>query len=127
MSLTVPKIVYPAGAATHNFTFVYPPRHPGDPYMATRHDNVASSGAVEIVYERTDIFLVVYMENVKEGTDLDNWKAFMADALTGILFSYYPDSTNSAHLDCVLAETEFRPKRKSLAMYEFTTTFRVLA
>lgn len=121
MSLQVPKIVYPGG----NFTFVYPPRlQPFKTYQAVRHDNVASSGDVEKIFERIDEFLIVNMEFVKAGSDVAAWDTFIRVALAGDSFDYYPDSTLSNFSTYTLEDVDWNPAFKQLGMYTFSLKFR---
>ena len=124
MALALPKIVYPrGGGATLNF--VYPPRKvPFRAYETVRHDNVASSGVRETVYERTDKFFEFEMEYVKLGTDVGAWDSFVQSALQGIAFDYYPDATLGSLTTYVLEDTTWHPGYKQLGMYSFTMRFR---
>jgi hypothetical protein len=84
-----PKIVY--NSVTLNFS--YPPRQvPNYDKETVRHINVASSGKVEQVYERTDAFLEIAVEDIPD-PDAAAWSAFLDWANQGLTFNYYPDAS----------------------------------
>lgn len=122
--LTVPKIVFPSGGGT-TLTLQYPPKNlPYKTYDAVRHDNVASSGAVERIYERRDEFLNIFMEYVKTGADVAGWDAFLQYALAGGSFDYYPDSTSGSSDIYILTDTTWNAAFKQLGMYTFSMKLR---
>lgn len=124
MTLTVPKIVYPSGGGT-TLTFAFPPRNlPYKTYEAVRHDNVASSGAVERIYERRDEFLPIFMEYVRIGSDVAAWDTFVQYALAGGSFDYYPDSTVGTSDVYILADTNWNAAFKQLGMHTFSLKLR---
>src|SRR5438876_3595722 len=129
---SLPKIVYPSGGA-NTLQFAYWPRFYTGGYRTTRHDNVASSGVQERIWERTDVVLMFSMEYVKgtlpypgTGSDLLNWDAFVQYALKGGAFDYYPDpiGTPTDIRTCFLEHTNYEPKWKSLGMITFDMVFR---
>jgi hypothetical protein len=126
-NLPLPKILYPSGASPGTtFTFVYPPREvPYKDYSVVRHDNIASSGVRESIFERMDEFLTFTMEYAKLGSDIQAWDAFIIWALQGAAFDYYPDSTVAGtHTAYVLEDTTWTPAYKQLGMYTFNVRFR---
>lgn len=92
-----PKIVYPSSVlfppTPTTLNFKYQPRHVQFfSYEAVRHDNRASSGVQEVIYERTDEFFNADMEYVTTSdSDVANWQTFLQSAIQGIPFDYYPD------------------------------------
>jgi hypothetical protein len=62
-----------------------------------RHKNIASSGALEVVFEHTDEFLPFDVEVVQSGADVAGWKTFVAWAEQGGLFAYYPDNSQTSY------------------------------
>lgn len=119
-----PKIVYPSGGGT-TLTFVFPARLvPAKNYSAVRHDNVASSGVVERIYETRHEFLTFTMEYVKIGADVTAWDTFIQSALQGVLFDYYPDAALGAFTTYALEHTDWTAAYKSLGMYDFSLMFR---
>src|SRR3954463_10092771 len=124
MALTVPKIVFPSGGGT-TLTLQYPQKNlPYKTYEAVRHDNVASSGAVERIYERRDEYLNIFMEYVKTGSDVAAWDAFIQYALAGGSFDYYPDSTVGTSDIYILTDTTWSAAFKQLGMYTFSMKLR---
>lgn len=87
--MSYPKIIY--NSVTLNFT--YPPRQvPNYDKETTRHINVASSGVTEQIYERTDTFLEIAIEDIPDA-DAAAWAAFLDWAAQGLTFDYYPDAS----------------------------------
>jgi hypothetical protein len=77
----------------YNSTTFSPARVAGlKPHWAGRmHDNLATSGAArERVVEALDILIEFIAGHMIEGSDLVNWAAFMAWALPGNAFRFYP-------------------------------------
>jgi hypothetical protein len=104
--------------------FVYRPRKV--PYFdleAVRHDNTASSGVREVVWERTDTFLNFDMEWVVNGTDVQAWLAFEQSALQGIPFDYYPDATLTAFTTYYVEDKKVTGAYKSPGYYAFKHRF----
>jgi len=89
-------------------TFRYPPRFkPSYADESIRHDNVASSGVKEVIYERTDDFIEFDMEWIL-AADRSAWQAFLAYALQGGAFDFYPDATDSDFDPYVLENMDAR-------------------
>lgn len=120
------KIVYtPAGGTEQTLNFVSPPaRQPALWNGAVRHDNVSTSGVRESVLERVDRFLEINLEWIRSGTDLANWQAFLGYALTGGVFSYYPDASIESFINSLLEDTETRIEFKAPGVYSLTLKFR---
>lgn len=113
-------------AQAQTFTFLYPPRKlPYTDIQAIRHDNIASSGVIEKIYERTDEFLTFEMEYAKAGADIASWDSFIRAVVQGSAFDYYPDSTLSAHSSYTLEQTNWTANYKQLGMYSFQMRFRL--
>jgi len=123
--MAYPKIVYDPGTGPTTLNFLRPPRTvPAYEYIATRHDNVASSGVRESIIERVDQFLEFTMEHVALGSDVAAWSAFMTYALRGGQFSYYPDSSQSAFTNYGLEDTDWKAEYKYAGQYTFKAKFR---
>jgi hypothetical protein len=122
--MAYPKIVWPVGGS-NTLQFRYPPRSvPAYFSVATRHDNVASSGVRESILERVDNFLELDMQFVLSGADIQAWNSFMQYALTGSSFSYYPDSSQSAFTNYWLEDTSWNAAYKAAGIYTFKLKFR---
>ena len=120
-----PKIVYDTGTGPVTLNFLRQPRRvPAYDFVATRHDNVASSGVREAITERVDQFLELDMEYVAAGADVTAWAAFMSYALHGGPFSYYPDSSLSSFTNYWLEETDWLADFKQAGQYTFKLKFR---
>lgn len=114
-----------ATGTTQSFTFKYPARQvPGFNYKAVRHDNIASSGVKEAVFERVDKFTTVNMEFVASGSDLTNWQLFIDYAIQGGAFSFFPDSDSSTFTNYTLEDQDWNAAYKSPGIYTFKLTFR---
>lgn len=105
--------------------FQYPPRRvPAYLFEAVRHDNIAGSGVRETITERIDQFLTLEMEWVLSGSDVSAWSAFMAYALSGGQFNYYPDGAQSAFTSYWLEDTHSSAQFKSPGKYTLSMKFR---
>ncbi len=121
--MAFPKIIY--GSAGSVLQFQRPPRKiPAYIMDAVRHDNVASSGVREAILERIDNFLEFEMEWVAIGTDVANWQAFIAYALQGGQFSYYPDASQSNFTNYWLEDHSWDAAYKTPGQYTFKLKFR---
>ncbi len=95
---SLPMIVYPSAvtglqpASTSPLFFRRPPRFV--PYFVlegVRHDNRASSGVQEVIWERTDSFFEGEMEYVAlDSRDVIDWQTFLKVAVQGVPFDYSP-------------------------------------
>ena len=120
-----PCIVYPVTGGTVTLNFLRPPRRvPAYSQVALRHDNVASSGVRESVLERIDNYLDLDMEWVGQGTDAIAWAQFMAYALQGGPFTYYPDSSQLPFTNYWLEDTNWTAAYKAPGQYSFHLKFR---
>jgi hypothetical protein len=118
MSSIVPKIVWPAGGG-NTLLFDYPPVNvPYDDRASIRHDNAASSGVREFIYERTDVFLDLEIANMLLATAA-TWDSFIQSAEQGIPFDYYPDHMSGTHDTYTLEGTTWKPEFKYLATFTF--------
>jgi hypothetical protein len=94
------KIIYPSSVLSPTYpvtlTFQFPARKQTFwDVNFVRHDNVASSGVRETVYERRDAFLEFDMPYIASGYDAAGWQDFLESAGQGIPFDFYPDSSDS--------------------------------
>ncbi|MGH9356209.1 MAG: hypothetical protein ACRD10_08780 [Terriglobia bacterium] len=120
-----PRIIYDAGTGPMTLAFTYPPRNVAAyNSVATRHDNVASSGVRESVLERIDNFLEIEMQTVLLGADVAAWNGFMRYALTGGIFAYYADGSQNASTNYWLDQTTWNAAYKAPGLYSFKLKFR---
>ncbi len=120
-----PKIVYDPGTGPQTLTFLRQPRRvPAYYAAAVRHDNVASSGVRESVFERADNFLDFEMEWVGIGADVQAWNSFVQYAIKGGQFSYYPDFSSTAFTNYWLEDASWKPDYKAPGQYMFKMKFR---
>jgi hypothetical protein len=123
--MAYPQIIYDPGTGPVTLQFQRPPRKvPAYEFKATRHDNIASSGARESVLERIDTFLTFEMEWVALGGDVQAWSAFMLYALTGGQFAYYPDASQQQYTNYWLEDSNWSADYKSPSQYTFKLKFR---
>ena len=121
--MAFPKIIY--GSPSTTLQFALPPRKVPAYFMdAVRHDNIASSGVREAMLERIDNFLELEMEWVAIGSDVAAWQAFMAWALAGNQFSYYPDPSQSSFTQYWLEDTTWTAAYRAPGQYTFKLKFR---
>ena len=104
MPFIIPQIVYPASAPTTFFSPTYPPvEKPGtDDLNTIRADSVTLSGRKQTLWFRTDTFKHLMMKSVPQSEIVSLWQPFMAYALQGGSFLYYPDVTQTAFDEWVL-------------------------
>lgn len=120
-----PKIVYYSGSNPVTLQFAYPPRNVAAyNSVATRHDNIASSGVRESILERVDNFLEIEMQTVLSGADVAAWNGFMQYALQGGQFAYYPDASLGSLVNYWLEGTTWKPAYKAPGLYSFKLKFR---
>lgn len=120
-----PQIAYDPGTGPVTLAFTYPPRNvTACNAVATRRDNIASSGVRESILERIDNFIEFEMQAVLVGADVSAWNSFMQFALTGGQFAYYPDSSLSAFTNYWLEGTTWNAAYKSPGLYSFKLKFR---
>ncbi len=125
--MAFPKIVYNPGTGATTLQFLRPARKvPAYFQMAARHDNIASAGVREAVLERIDNFLELEMEWVGPGGDVNAWQSFMAYALQGGSFQYYPDASQSAFNTWWLEDTNWTAAYKAPGQYTFKMKFRLV-
>lgn len=134
----VPQINYNPGSGANVFNFQRGPQNFIAEDMVTRHDNLATIGLRESVYERTDILISFTMPGLllASGGDFADWKNFYSWALQGGLFIFAPNtdvtyapspwSGSLFYFDCVLEDTGFKPKRVGLGRYSLDCKFRVV-
>jgi hypothetical protein len=119
--MLLPKIIY----NSTTLTFSYPPvQKPGTPELETsREDSITLTGVKQSIHVRTDTFFTLQMDSVPQA-DLTNWAAFMAWALQGNSFDYYPDATSGTHTAYTLEDTDWLPKRAFFGYVKFSLRFR---
>ena len=124
--MAYPKIVYtPVGGTEQTLNFTSAPRQqPGYSKSAVRHDNISTSGVRESVLERIDTFLELSVEYIQAGNDLAGWSAFLDFALTGASFTYYPDASQSAFINCLLEDTGETVAYMAPGVYSVKVKFR---
>ncbi len=123
--MAYPQITYYSGSTLVTLPFTYPPRNVAAyNSVATRHDNISSSGVRESILERIDNFLEIEMETVLSGADVQNWNEFMQYALQGNQFSYYPDASLGSYVNYWLEDTTWNAAYKAAGLYSFKLKFR---
>jgi hypothetical protein len=114
-----------AETAANVLPFKYPPRNlPAFDYAAVRHDNIATSGIREAIFERRDRMFGFDMPFTALGSDVGLWSRFFDYALQGFPFSFYPDSTLNARIVYWLESTTWTAAYKQIGMTSFKTVFR---
>lgn len=123
--MAYPAITYYSGSTLVRLTFTYPPRNVAAyNSVATRHDNISSSGVRESILERIDNFLEIEMQTVLTPADVANWNALMQYALQGGQFSFYPDASQTAFTNYWLEDTTWKAGYKAPGIYSFKLKFR---
>ncbi len=127
--MSYPKIAYfpLAGGTVQTLTFARPPRNVAAyNRVATRHDNVSTAGAKEVLVERVDNFLELTFEYVEAGGEMAAWAAFMSEALRGVQFNYFPDAAQPAYTTYTLEDTDWKAEYKAPTLYTFKVLFRAV-
>lgn len=102
-------------------SFLRQPRKvPGFSLTGIRHDNRATSGVQEVVYERTDDTLNFDMEYIAVGSDIAAWETFIESAISGVPFDYYPDATLTPYVSC------FMDNKEVAADYRFPGQYKIM-
>lgn len=121
-----PKIVYDAGAGPVTLQCVDGPKDFHCYYKSRVHDNVATSGYRERVFEHSDMLISFTMPAMTVGDALPAWNAFMTWALQGGTFNFYPNSQLADYYHCVVEGDGFDPVRVGPGRYSATFTFRIV-
>jgi len=124
--MAVPKIIYNAGAGNVTVTFSRGPQGFQAWPKAVGHTNVATSGLTESVQERVEIHVSFNMQHVRIDDDYVAWSAFIAWALPGGQFKFYPDSTQATYYNCVMEGDEAQFPWKAPRVYSGAFHFRIL-
>lgn len=123
--MAFPKLTWPASTEANSFTFKYPPRRQSSIIQkATRHDNTSSYGIRESIFERSETFTNIEMDNVLSGADIANWQTFLAFALQGSQFNFYADASLGSKTAYTLEGTDFDAAWKAPGLYAFKLVFR---
>lgn len=115
------------GSGPTNFTLTWPATMKPfiDPRKATRVDTDSYSGVRQSVFFRSDILKTLTVEHIPDA-DVSFWQPFIDYAVTGAVFTYYPDVTDlSTHADYTLNDTDVTPARVSSGMNKITMVFRL--
>ncbi len=111
--------------AFYNLFFQRPPRMvPAYSIEATRLDNTAWSGVRESIFGRSDQYFPFDMEYVAIGGDVQSWAAFVAQAIQGVPFAYYPDYTVNSFTAYTLEDTNWVATYRHPGTYNFKMRFR---
>lgn len=125
----LPKIIYPSSVlapAGSTLFFARPPRKVAAYNQnPIRHDTLALAGVRQTIFIRRDDFLEFEMEWVAIGADITSWSAFMAYALQGGPFDYYPDATINSFTTYLHEKGPWKAAYKVVGQYTFGMKFRV--
>ena len=124
MSSPYVKFVYNPGSGQVTFQPTYAPRNlPALSPVATRHDNIASSGLKESILERIDQFLELDFKHVPS-SDVTAWKNFLNYALAGGAFQFYLDASSANYINYTLDSTDGALAYVSLGLYSLKLKLR---
>lgn len=125
MPYPIPKITFDDGSGPATLTFTYPDiqKPKADPLQALRHDSISSSGIRQCMVERVDTLKTVQVENVP-WADMPAWQVFMAYAVQGGSFTYYPDAAAANFQTWELVDDNFDPKFNSFGLSKLTLKLR---
>ena len=131
-TVPIPLFSYNPGADVVTFSPTYPPtKKPGpqdgtsDELEVQRVDSITMSGKKQVFFIRTDTFRVLEFTYVPF-PDYVNWAPFMAWAVSGGQFDYYPDATLPSFTTYTLEDTSWKPKFSFIGVSSFTMNMRLL-
>ncbi len=127
--MSAPKIVYNTGVGGDvTLTFTRGPQDFLPEWAPLIHDNVASSGAArERVVENRAICIGFTMPGLTTaGGDLAAWMTFMAWAIGGGTFQFYPNAALTDYYNCVEEAAVWQPTWVAPGVYSAPFRFRVL-
>ncbi len=90
------------------------------------HDNVATSGLRERVFEGSDMIISFSMPAMRANEDLAEWGAFMGWALQGGQFALRFNLELVDWCNCVLDQDKWSPVRVGRGVYSAAFRFRVV-
>jgi hypothetical protein len=129
-SWTMPASGLVAGSALPTtwgatLSFIVAPRFvPHSSKRAVRSDTYSTGGVRQTVMERIDQFMDFKMEWIAAGADAAAWEAFLASALQGIPFDYYPDAAAANYTTYAATNTDAKLAYKAPGRYEVDLEFR---
>ena len=129
MSIGLPQITYTPVSTLVTLSFQRGPQDFRCPYSGRVHDNLSTAGWRERVVEALDTLISFNMSNMSEWdqTDLSAWYTFMAWALGGGQFNFYPNiSIATEYYHCVCENTDFEPVRVGPGYYKTSFKLRVV-
>lgn len=88
-----------------------------------RHDNRASSGVQEVIFERVDEFTEGEFKYLARGSDAINWRAFINVAITGVVFDYHPTGDPTVYTTYFLEDADWKPVYRVPGFYSFNMRF----
>ena len=102
-----------------SFAFLHPQRNiPALDQTAEREESISTGGVRQIVWLRTDEFQDIELPFIVKGADADAWTLFLASAVNGTPFDYYPDAGLEAHASYTLEEKAARLEYRSPGLYQ---------
>jgi hypothetical protein len=121
-------ITYDPGTGAVGLTLLRGPVNFFCGYKARVHDNVATSGIRERIFEANDMFLSISMPHMLVSEDLSEWTAFMKWALKGGEFDFCADVDHdvATSFPCVLEDDIFEPTRTGPGKYGASMRFRLV-
>jgi len=122
---TFPQISYGAGPTV--FTLTRGPKDFKCWWAPVVHDNAATSGAArERVVESMPIMISFDMPAHVLGDDAETWASFVAFALPGGQFQFYPCADLADYYNCVLESQTWEPARAGVRRYTASYVLRIL-
>ncbi len=125
--MSLPKIVYNPGGGDVTLQFLRGPQDFKCFYRSRVHDNLATGGLRERVVEANDMLITFGMGAMRITDDLDDWAAFMAWALAGGQFSFWPDAALATdYYHCVSDDEGFEYSRNAPGQYGAAFRWRIV-
>jgi hypothetical protein len=127
MAFVIPKFVYNPGTGnvTLSPTYANVKKPFMDDFEAVRHDSTSSSGVRQSMTERVDRIRPITFESVP-WADLPDWENFLAYAIQGGPFEYFPDATLGAFQTFQLVDDKVSPKYQSFGLSSISFSMRLV-
>lgn len=125
--MSLPKVIYNSGGGAVTLQFVRGPVDFDAQWAGRVHDNLSTSGkARERVTENLDILLTFTMPGHVVDGDMPAWGTFLAWALAGGGFTFYPNAALTDNYNCVTDDVDWVKRRVAAKVYSASYQWRIL-
>jgi hypothetical protein len=126
-AISQPQIIYNPGSGNVTLAFKRGPQNFLPAWSPRVHDNLSTSGAArERVVENLDILINFDMQHILVSDDMGGWESFLAFALAGGQFNFYPNAATTDYYHCVDESAKSELKYTGPGKYSKSFTFRII-